>query len=72
MVKGEYATLGFISYLERPAATENSVLVDQLVEAGAVLYVKTNVPQTLFVSAHHCSRCLPPPNDTVLIERNFW
>jgi amidase len=53
MVKGEYATLGFISYLKKPVAEENSVLVDQLLEAGAVFYVKTNVPQTLFVSPFH-------------------
>lgn len=52
MVEGEYATLGFISYLKKPRAIENSFIVDQLLDAGAVLYVKTNVPQTLFVSAH--------------------
>jgi amidase len=43
MVKGEAACLGFVSYLKKPVATKNSF-------AGAVLYVKTNVPQTLFVS----------------------
>ncbi|OJI98014.1 hypothetical protein ASPVEDRAFT_126076 [Aspergillus versicolor CBS 583.65] len=49
MVKGEYATLGFVSYLKKPPAEENSVIVDMLLDAGAVLYVKTNVPQTLFI-----------------------
>ncbi|KAH8819425.1 amidase signature domain-containing protein [Xylogone sp. PMI_703] len=49
MVKEQFATLGFISYLKKPAAEENSVLVDILLDAGAVLYVKTNVPQTLFL-----------------------
>jgi hypothetical protein len=51
MVKGEYATLGFVSYLKKPPAEENSVIVDMLLDAGAVLYVKTNVPQTLFACA---------------------
>lgn len=50
MVKGQAATLGFISFLKKPNATKNSSLVDMLLEGGAVLYVKTNVPQTLFVS----------------------
>ncbi|KAJ3543121.1 hypothetical protein NM208_g3742 [Fusarium decemcellulare] len=45
----EAATLGFVSYLTKPAATSNSVIVDILLDAGAVLYCKTNVPQTLFV-----------------------
>lgn len=49
MVEGEYATLGFISYLKLPVAEENSVIVDVLYDAGAVFYCKTNVPQTLFV-----------------------
>ncbi|EEU35864.1 uncharacterized protein NECHADRAFT_34959 [Fusarium vanettenii 77-13-4] len=49
MVKDEMATLGFVSYLTKPKADTNSVLVDMLLEAGAVLYCKTNVPQTLFV-----------------------
>ncbi|KAJ3536825.1 hypothetical protein NM208_g6489 [Fusarium decemcellulare] len=48
-VKGEYGTLGFVSYLKDPAAEENSVIVDVLHDAGAVFYCKTNVPQTLFV-----------------------
>ncbi|KAL7911416.1 amidase [Trichoderma velutinum] len=49
-VKGEYGTLGFISYLKHPVAEENSVIVDVLLNSGAVLYCKTNVPQTLFVA----------------------
>ncbi|KAF4457774.1 amidase [Fusarium albosuccineum] len=49
MVKDEAATLGFVSYLTKPVATSNSVMVDILLDAGAVLYCKTNVPQTLFV-----------------------
>lgn len=50
MVKGEAATLGFVMYLTKPVAEENSPIVDILLEGGAVLYCKTNVPQGLFVS----------------------
>lgn len=45
-VKGYDASVGIASLAFNPA-TENSLLVDILLEAGAVLYVKTNVPQTL-------------------------
>ncbi|PKY02297.1 amidase [Aspergillus campestris IBT 28561] len=48
MIEGQAATLGFISFLRKPTATKNSSLVEMLLEGGAVLYVKTNVPQTLF------------------------
>ncbi|KAJ5116585.1 hypothetical protein N7456_000933 [Penicillium angulare] len=49
-VKGVHSSLGIVSYLDRPTVTENSVLVDILLKAGAVLYVKTNVPQTLMTA----------------------
>jgi amidase len=49
MVKGEAATLGFVAYLPKPVAEENSPIVDILLDGGAVLYCKTNVPQGLFV-----------------------
>ncbi|KAH8901458.1 amidase [Thozetella sp. PMI_491] len=49
MVKGEAATLGYRSFLALPKADSNSVLVDMLLDGGAVLYCKTNVPQTLMV-----------------------
>ncbi|KAI9878534.1 MAG: hypothetical protein M1830_000668, partial [Pleopsidium flavum] len=45
-VKGYDASIGIASLAFNPA-TENSLLVDILLEAGAVIYVKTNVPQTL-------------------------
>ncbi|KAH7009502.1 amidase signature domain-containing protein [Ilyonectria destructans] len=48
MMKGEAATLGFVAYLPKPVAEENSPIVDILLEAGAVFYCKTNVPQGLF------------------------
>jgi amidase len=40
---GKDSTIGFVAWVDQPA-TYNTVLVDLLVKAGAVLYVKTNVP----------------------------
>ena len=45
-IKGLEATIGFVSFLGR-IAENNSPLVDILLQQGAVIYVKTNVPQTL-------------------------
>ncbi|PQE29445.1 general amidase protein [Rutstroemia sp. NJR-2017a WRK4] len=45
-VKGYDASIGLAALAENPAK-ENSLLVDLLLEAGAVLYCKTNIPQTL-------------------------
>jgi amidase len=45
-VKGYDASIGIASLAENPAK-ENSLLVDILLEQGAVLYCKTNIPQTL-------------------------
>lgn len=33
-------------------AQEDAVIVKLLVQAGAILYVRTNVPQTLMVNEH--------------------
>ncbi|KAJ9483515.1 hypothetical protein VN97_g9880 [Penicillium thymicola] len=52
-LKGVHTCLGFTSFLDREPATDNSVLVDILLEAGAVLYVKTNVPQTMMTADSH-------------------
>lgn len=52
-VKGVHSSLGFVSFLDRPPASQNSVLVDILLAAGAVLYVKTNVPQTMMTADSH-------------------
>lgn len=49
-VKGKQSTVGYVEFLKIPAASENSALVDILLELGAVLYVKTNIPQTMMVS----------------------
>ncbi|KAH8776263.1 general amidase GmdB [Diaporthe sp. PMI_573] len=48
-VKGSDSTIGFVSFLDRPPVTKNSTLVDLLLDLGAVLYCKTNVPQTMMV-----------------------
>lgn len=50
MIKGEFATMGFVSYLQKPAATQNATLIDILLDGGGVLYCKTTVPQTLLVN----------------------
>ncbi|OQD79391.1 hypothetical protein PENANT_c052G06155 [Penicillium antarcticum] len=52
-VTGIQTTLGFVSFLERPVSTKNSALVDVLLAAGAVLYVKTNIPQTMMTADSH-------------------
>ena len=49
-VKGKQSTVGYVEFLRNPAASDNSALVDILLELGAVLYVKTNIPQTMMVS----------------------
>ncbi|KAI4704841.1 hypothetical protein J4E89_009426 [Alternaria sp. Ai002NY15] len=46
-VAGSAATIGFVSFLDHAASKENSPLVDILLELGAVVYVKTNIPQTM-------------------------
>lgn len=51
-VKGYDASIG-LAALCFSHATENSVLVDVLLKAGAVLYAKTNVPQTLMALDSH-------------------
>ena len=52
-VKGIPSSLGFISFLERGPVKTNSALVEILLAAGAVLYVKTNVPQTMMTADSH-------------------
>lgn len=47
-VEGTEACIGAVAFMGR-ISTENSALVDLLLDLGAVLYVKTNVPQVLMV-----------------------
>lgn len=48
-IKGSDATIGYISSANKPS-TSDSVLIEVLKKAGAVPFVKTNIPQTLMVS----------------------
>jgi Asp-tRNA(Asn)/Glu-tRNA(Gln) amidotransferase A subunit family amidase len=52
-VEGIPTTIGFVDFLDHPPKTYNSSLVDVLLGAGAVLYVKTNVPQTMMTAESH-------------------
>ncbi|KAJ5295132.1 hypothetical protein N7508_009953 [Penicillium antarcticum] len=52
-IKGVPTSLGFTSFLDHEPVSQNSVLIDILLEAGAVLYVKTNVPQTMMTADSH-------------------
>ncbi|KAF2865002.1 acetamidase [Massariosphaeria phaeospora] len=63
-IKGYDASIGMTALAFRPAQ-QNSTLVDVLLGAGAVLYVKTNVPQTLAALDSHnwvFGRTLNPHN----------
>ncbi|KAI9375928.1 amidase signature domain-containing protein [Aspergillus egyptiacus] len=49
-IKGYESTIGFVSFIGRSKATSNAPLVDILLSLGAVLYVKTNIPQTMMTA----------------------
>lgn len=51
--KGTEATIGMVSFLDE-VSPANSPLVDILLKLGAVIYVKTNVPQTMMVRQRPC------------------
>lgn len=64
---GKEASIGYVSFLGRKSE-KNSPLVDTLLNLGAVLYVKTNIPMTLMTADSHNNifgRCVNPHN-TVL------
>lgn len=48
-IVGRDATVGYTAYVG-DKAVQNSVLIDILLSLGAVLYVKTNIPQTMMVA----------------------
>ncbi|GAA5830768.1 hypothetical protein JCM11251_001068 [Rhodosporidiobolus azoricus] len=48
-IEGTECTMGYASYLGR-MSQQDSALVKLLLDAGAVLYVRTNVPQTMMIS----------------------
>ncbi|RHZ58030.1 hypothetical protein CDV55_100768 [Aspergillus turcosus] len=63
-VKGTHASIGMISFLDEKS-TDNSPLVDILLSLGAVIYVKTNIPQTMMTADSHNNifgRTLNPHN----------
>jgi amidase len=63
-IKGLDATIGYAALAFNPAKT-NSPLVDLLLAAGAILYCKTNIPQTLAALDSHNNvfgRVLNPGN----------
>ncbi|KAF5001087.1 hypothetical protein FGRMN_1281 [Fusarium graminum] len=65
VIKGHYATVGYTEFLRQPIPQTNSPLVDLLVDAGAVLYCKTNLPQTMMTADsenHIFGRTLNPHN----------
>lgn len=66
-VKGYDASIGLAALCFKPSQ-ENSVLVDVLLSSGAVLYCKTNVPQTLAALDSHNNvfgRTINPLNTAV-------
>ncbi|KAF8176805.1 general amidase [Pholiota molesta] len=66
-VKGIDSTMGYVSWVGQPAS-KNSVLADILEANGAVLYVKTNIPQTLMwpeTFNHVFGRTTNPHNRTL-------
>ncbi|KAF7166913.1 hypothetical protein CNMCM5623_000450 [Aspergillus felis] len=63
-VKGTHASIGMVSFLDE-RSTDNSPLVDILLNLGAVIYVKTNIPQTMMTADSHNNvfgRTLNPRN----------
>ncbi|KAH1474667.1 hypothetical protein KXX06_005932, partial [Aspergillus fumigatus] len=46
-LEGIRSTVGYVSLLQNETVSHNSALVEILLDLGAVLYVKTNIPQTM-------------------------
>ncbi|KAK3069210.1 hypothetical protein LTR53_012628 [Teratosphaeriaceae sp. CCFEE 6253] len=64
-VKDIPSTIGYVSFLDHPPATSDAALVQVLLSLGAVLYVKTNIPQSLMTADsdnHVFGRTLNPHN----------
>ncbi|KAM0202725.1 hypothetical protein ACHAPQ_010782 [Fusarium lateritium] len=49
-VDGYHSTVGYVEFLKRPLPIGNAALVKLLIDAGAILYCKTNVPQTMMTA----------------------
>ncbi|BGP39571.1 hypothetical protein JCM10449v2_003522 [Rhodotorula kratochvilovae] len=66
-IKGTELTMGYAAYLGR-ISKRDCALVSMLIEAGAVLHCRTNVPQTMMISDtwnHVFGRTLNPLNRTL-------
>ncbi|KAK8117214.1 uncharacterized protein PG998_005495 [Apiospora kogelbergensis] len=50
VVEGRHASVGYVEYLRQPLPEGESTLVKLLLEAGAILYCKTNIPQTMMTA----------------------
>lgn len=50
-VAGVPATLGLVAFLDDDVSEKNSAVVDIILASGAIIYCKTNVPQTMMVSS---------------------
>lgn len=67
-VKGVQSTIGYVSFIANPPAASNSAVVQILFDAGAVFFVKTNLPQTMMTADSHNNvfgRTLNPHNLTL-------
>ncbi|CAJ0540845.1 Ff.00g077540.m01.CDS01 [Fusarium sp. VM40] len=49
-VEGYHSTVGYVEFLKRPLPQGNAALVKLLEDAGAILYCKTNVSQTMMTA----------------------
>lgn len=50
---GVQSTLGFVSFIDHPADQDTSPLAQILLHLGAILYCKTNIPQSLMTADSH-------------------
>jgi amidase len=49
-VTGITSTIGYVAFLKRPAASSNSAVVNIILRHGGIVYVKTNLPQTMMTA----------------------
>lgn len=50
---GVQSSIGFVSFLDKEPDRDSSPLTQILLELGAILYCKTNIPQTMMTSDSH-------------------
>ncbi|KAM3562049.1 hypothetical protein MY1884_002045, partial [Beauveria asiatica] len=67
-VAGVPATLGLVAFLDDDVSEKNSAVVDIILASGAIIYCKTNVPQTMMTVDSHNNvfgRTLNPLNTSL-------